>query len=82
MVVRRRTLYVLVAVLYDEQMAVLYARDELYTVAAQLLVKIFYQHVAIFGLEVSTVVILYASVLQSDDVAAHRHVVGLHLITD
>ena len=80
MVVRRSTLNVLVAVLYDEQVAILNACDELDVFIAQLLVKIFDECVAVFCFQVSAVVVLYASVGKSYDVATHGKVVRLHLV--
>ena len=57
MIVWRGAHNVLVATLYDKQVAVLYARYKPYVVIAQLLVEIFNEHVTLLCCEVPAVMI-------------------------
>ena len=73
-------LYVLVAIADNQQVAVLYACDELYIIVAEMLIKILYQHVAFLRGEVSSMVVFYQSVGEIDDITPHGHVIRSHLV--
>ena len=71
----------LVSVPDYEQVSVLYARYEAYFVIAEVGIQEFYQCVALFRGEVSAVMVIYPAVGQCYYVAAHGHVVRVHVVT-
>ena len=82
MIVGRRAGDVLVAATDYEEMAILYAGDELHTVVAKLLIEIVDELGAVFCREMTAVMILYLSVVEGDDIASDCHVVGAHLVAN
>ncbi len=81
MVVGRGGDYVLVATAYDEQMAVLYARNKSYAVVAKLAVEHFDEFTPLLGSKMSAVMVGdIAGGRECENVASHGHVAGLHVI--
>ena len=70
----------LVAALDDEQVAVLDAGYQLHALVAERLVQRQDEPGAFLGGQMPSVVVHDAAVGQRDDVAAHGHVVGAHLV--
>ena len=60
----------------------MHARYEPDAVAAQAVVKAFYERVALFRRQVSAVMVLYPAVGQGHYIAPHGQVVGAHLVAD
>ena len=63
-------------------MAILYSRNEMYTVIAQLFVEILNELCAFLCAEVSAVMVLNLPVVNGNDVATDGKIVRAHLITD
>ena len=66
----------------DQEVAVLDAGDELDVVIAQVLVQVLDELGTFLCGEVSAMMVLDFAICQADDVASHRHVARLHVITD
>jgi hypothetical protein len=89
MVVGRIADNILVASLDDEQVAILYAADECYTLTAlafidgfgECLVQVVNEHSGVVSLQVATIVGDDLAFLQGDDVTSDGKVVRLHLIS-
>ena len=79
-VVRRSAHHMLVAAAYHQQVAVLDAGYQLHALVAERLVQRQDEPGAFLGGQMPSVVVHDATVGQRDDVAAHGHVVGAHLV--
>ena len=72
----------LVATADNQQVAILDACNEEHPVVAETVIEMADEHLALFGGEMTAVMVLDFPVEQGDDIAAEGQVVGTHLIAD
>ena len=72
----------LVSTFYYKQMPVLYTCDKTHTIASELIIKILYKNIPLLCGKMSAMMILYHSILQTDDIATQGEISRLQLIAD
>ena len=66
----------------NQEVAVLDARDELDAVITQVLAEVLDELGTFLCGKVTAMMVLDFAICQADDVASHRHVIWLHVVTD